>query len=121
MTKEDYMHLPKERLAELLVEKDRLLSMPPIIHPEIFPQCWEPGGKCMNPFRDCINCPRTGSDYGSFTTTITTSLDDTTYTGLDGSKVISSSSISALCDETRGTQENNSQMEEGRSSEKRTD
>ena len=24
MTKEDYMHLPKERLAELLVERDRL-------------------------------------------------------------------------------------------------
>lgn len=24
MTKEDYMHLPKERLAELLVEKDSL-------------------------------------------------------------------------------------------------
>ena len=76
MTKEDYMHLPKERLAELLVEKDRLLSTPTVIHPEIFPQCWEPNGVCNNPFHDCVNCPRQGSGFGRFTSTITTTLDD---------------------------------------------
>ena len=71
MTKEDYMHLPKERLAELLAERDK--SMQPLIKmPMDSPrlQCCEPGGTCINPFHDCINCPRTFSgDAGVFTTT----------------------------------------------------
>ena len=59
LTKEDYMKLPKERLAELLVEKDSQL---PIIEPpfsgKIIP-CYAPDGICTNPHRDCINCPKT--------------------------------------------------------------
>ena len=58
LTKEDYMKLPKERLAELLVERNNQL---PIIVPpfsrEIIP-CYAPNGICTNPHRDCINCPR---------------------------------------------------------------
>ena len=55
MTKEDYMRLPKERLAELLVEKEtqRFAYM------QIHPLCYEPGGTCTNPFHDCVNCPKT--------------------------------------------------------------
>ena len=54
MTKEDYMRLPKEKLAELLVEKEtqRFAYM------QIHPLCYEPGGTCTNPFHDCINCPK---------------------------------------------------------------
>ena len=70
MTKEDYMRLPKERLAELLAERD---SAPPaIINPLITlprPQCWEEGGTCSNPFHDCVNCPRRGSSGGIVTKT----------------------------------------------------
>ena len=58
MTKDDYMRLPKERLAELLVERDNmqqhLLAVPML-------QCYQPGGVCTNPFHDCINCPRQSS------------------------------------------------------------
>ena len=55
MTKEDYMRLPKERLAELLVEKEtqRFAYM------QIHPLCYEQGGTCTNPFHDCVNCPKT--------------------------------------------------------------
>jgi len=57
MTKKDYMCLPKERLAELLVERDNAPSFIPYF--QIYkPHCWEPGGLCTNPMRDCINCPR---------------------------------------------------------------
>ena len=57
MTKKDYMCLPKERLAELLVERDNALSFIPYF--QIYkPHCWEPGVLCTNPMRDCINCPR---------------------------------------------------------------
>ena len=69
LTKEDYMKLPKERLAELLVEKDKQL---PIIVPpfssKITP-CYAPDGICTNPQRDCINCPKTYEQ-----STITTNL-----------------------------------------------
>lgn len=38
MTKEDYMHLPKERLAEMLAERDKMQAVPaPIITPIIEP------------------------------------------------------------------------------------
>lgn len=57
MTKKDYMCLPKERLAELLVERDNAPSFIPYF-PIYKPHCWEPGGICTNPMRDCINCPR---------------------------------------------------------------
>lgn len=69
MTKEDYMKLSKERLAELLVERDR--QLPIIVQPfssKIIP-CYAPDGICTNPQRDCINCPKT---YGINTTITTT-------------------------------------------------
>ena len=73
MTKEDYMKLPKERLAELLVEMEKsllpVIQMPPqtIIHQEARPLCYEPGGTCTNPQMDCINCPRKNTG-GTWTT-----------------------------------------------------
>ena len=65
MTKEDYMELSKERLAELLAERDKY---------SIIPQYGGPfcpfGGRCTNIFRDCINCP--GVIYNEEPTVITT-------------------------------------------------
>ena len=71
MTKEDYLKLSKERLAELLVEQDKLFASRPTVIPYTItparePLCYEPGGVCTNKFHDCINCPRlngTGFDY----------------------------------------------------------
>ena len=69
LTKEDYMKLSKERLAELLVERDL-----PVIHlpfSQTLP-CYAPDGICINPQRDCINCPKTYGTSGVTTTTNTT-------------------------------------------------
>jgi len=56
LTKEDYMRLPKEQLAELLVERDeRELTLPPFVVPSVS-MC--DGTHCTNPQMDCINCPR---------------------------------------------------------------
>lgn len=60
MTKEDYMCLPKERLAELLAERD-LLGLN-IINERDIP-CYDPKGSCTNPFHDCINCPKFKTSY----------------------------------------------------------
>jgi hypothetical protein len=38
------------------------------------PPCYH-GGVCTNPMRDCINCPRTGGDIGTFTTSGTCKKD----------------------------------------------
>ncbi len=61
LTKEDYMRLPKERLAELLVE----MESHPIEEPRIPTTPTTPSGYigcdgtiCTNPQMDCINCPR---------------------------------------------------------------
>ena len=67
MTKEDYMKLPKERLAELLVEKEWEQKRNDPTIP--FAGCLDPNGICINPFHDCINCPRQFSFGGGFTTT----------------------------------------------------
>ena len=69
LTKEDYMRLPKERLAELIVEMDSHPIMPPIWpdKPPQFPPCYAPDGICTNPQMDCINCPKRGSS-GRLTT-----------------------------------------------------
>lgn len=71
MTKEDYMKLSKERLAELLAERDRLAPFT-VNHPVIDLPCYAPGGHCMNPFHDCVNCPNFGSGYTWTVNTITT-------------------------------------------------
>ena len=60
LKKEDYMRLPKERLAELLVEMDSH-PIEPIQIPVM--QTRPSGGMCdeihcTNPQMDCINCPR---------------------------------------------------------------
>ena len=62
MNKEDYMRLPKERLAEILAERDAkaqpiYIPTPPI-SPYSFDYCPISGGACTNPFHDCVNCPR---------------------------------------------------------------
>lgn len=72
LTKEDYMKLDKERLAELLVERDAEdKNRQPFVFPEFpttppvnpvkypygTPLCPLSGGACTNPFRDCVNCP----------------------------------------------------------------
>ena len=77
LTKEDYMRLPKERLAELLVERDNEI-LTPITLPKIpsNPSLFECDGiHCINPQMDCINCPRrtTGGIVTSPNTTIGTS------------------------------------------------
>lgn len=86
MIKEDYMKLSKERLAELLVEKDRKIFLfeaqlltkqytPgdffPFITEKQNPPCWAPGGYCSNPFHDCINCPQQWGGGGTISTTST--------------------------------------------------
>lgn len=65
------MKLPKERLAELLEERELSVTHVPVYH---FPhsqtwQCYTPDGICTNPQRDCINCPKT---YGQGTIITTT-------------------------------------------------
>lgn len=62
MTKEDYMRLSKERLAELLVEMEEKFSQP-IVIPDTSTIPTTPyglmcdGTHCTNPHHDCINCP----------------------------------------------------------------
>ena len=73
MTKKDYMRLPKERLAELLVEADQRLR-PFIVALKL--QCYEPGGTCTNPFHDCINCPKTFNDPPGVFTVSTSHLEE---------------------------------------------
>ncbi len=72
MNKEDYMRLPKERLAELLAEKDaenKISPCLPIGVPTWGPDCFH-GGPCTNPHHDCINCPHLdGSTYCNVYTT----------------------------------------------------
>lgn len=71
LTKQDLMRLPKERLAELIVEmqeeKSLTLTTPEKDVPHFIPfqtqhpYCWEAGGICTNPQMDCINCPKHSS------------------------------------------------------------
>ena len=81
LTYEDYMKLDKERLAQLLVERDAEENKRQSLEVEPFPQvkpnpnqssflpCFLPGGICTNPFHDCVNCPRQfGSGGGTYST-----------------------------------------------------
>jgi hypothetical protein len=78
MTKEDYMRLPKARLAELLAERDALeerfrgIPLQTWQHP-----CSDPSWPCINPQHDCVNCPRTNVCY-KYTIT-----DHTEWAGID--------------------------------------
>ena len=74
LTKEDYMRLPKERLAELLVEYDKTFApifVPPV--PTITTRqriCWD-GTICAWPEALCSLCIK-----GSSTITTTNKMDD---------------------------------------------
>ena len=74
MIKEDYMRLPKERLAELLAERDEQDRNRTIIPYQLTlggqynPPCYALDGICVNPQRDCINCPKSWSDGSNLTT-----------------------------------------------------
>lgn len=74
MTKEDYMRLPKARLAELLAEIDEqdrnktIIPYQPVLGGQYNPPCYAPDGVCINPQRDCINCPKLHYG-GGYTTT----------------------------------------------------
>lgn len=67
MTKEDYMKLSKERLAELLAERDAYPRGNIPLPDDPRPLCGY-GGYCTNKFRDCMNCP--GIYYPTCTRTI---------------------------------------------------
>lgn len=59
LTKQDLMRLPKERLAELIVELTQSPVEPPLpIMPTtpVAPLMCD-GTHCTNPHMDCINCP----------------------------------------------------------------
>ena len=78
LNKQDLMQLPKERLAELLVEMQGVDNEEifPIIPtaPSTFP-C--DGRICTNPYKDCINCPRTAGG-GNYTTAPNTATNIST-------------------------------------------
>lgn len=87
MTKEDYMKLSKERLAELLVEKDmNTVISRPQLETNPIPREYDPrslcgfGGYCTNPNFDCIGCPGcfppSGSQIRTYTTTGTINTED---------------------------------------------
>lgn len=86
LTKEDLMKLSKERLIELLLETQTEQETTPNVTPCIpwYPYnppyvssphtidttpCWAPDGYCSNPYHDCIDCPKTYSGSGTWTTT----------------------------------------------------
>ena len=87
LTKEDYMLLPKERLAELLAEIDeeRRDNNIPYMPTRIYPSdgktgpCID-GGPCNNPFHDCVNCPGM-FNTGGYATTTTMNINDGGQTG----------------------------------------
>lgn len=77
LTKEDFMKLDKERLADLLVEMQEELSNYRKFTPPFYPNqpiptyptypyitwdssapCFSENGVCTNKFHDCINCPK---------------------------------------------------------------
>lgn len=88
MTKEDYMKLSKERLAELLVEKDMSMMISRHkLETNTIPSEYDPrplcgfGGYCTNPHFDCIGCPGFYSPSGqqfrtNFTSTGTFNTED---------------------------------------------
>jgi len=90
LTKEDYMQLSKERLAELLVQRDEeeeaqkrfaspwdapyVPNYPWVTYDDKKGPCFD-GKPCNNPFHDCVNCPGRWSTGGYWTTNTTTTTD----------------------------------------------
>ena len=55
------MRLPKERLAEIILEmqgETKIEYIPPFSYVNNSVPCYAPGGICTNPQMDCINCPK---------------------------------------------------------------
>ena len=75
MNKNDYMRLSKERLAELLEERDNAAKQGRVVYipQENLIPCYAPNGICTNPQMDCINCPKRDGG-GGYTTTSTGTL-----------------------------------------------
>lgn len=76
MNKSDYMKLSKERLAELLEERDKspIFYYQPAMGSQYNPPCYALDGICINPQMDCINCPKKTTG-GGYTTTNTGTLN----------------------------------------------
>ena len=76
LTKDDLMKLSKERLCELLLEEwsKKENTLVPFDFPSLgVADCYH-GGKCTNPFHDCVGCPRQFSGNGTTITTDGTNL-----------------------------------------------
>lgn len=61
MTIEDYMQLPKERLAELLASMESIeeyYKTEPGTYSVVISPCHVFGGYCTNPDNKCTNCPK---------------------------------------------------------------
>lgn len=74
MTKQDYMRLSKERLAELLAERDAQQPIQPVKWHPYQTTCGIDGGMCINPFHHCDGCPR--MQMYIYKTSTTTSSND---------------------------------------------
>lgn len=81
LTKEDYMKLDKERLAELLVEKDREEREKPFQIPFVPKEqgTCPYGGNCTNPFHDCVNCPGVFPEWCKINTTTGATLSTSAH------------------------------------------
>ena len=88
LTKQDLLRLPKERLAEIIVEMQEeplTITTPEKDVPHFIPfqsqhpYCWEPGGTCTNPHFDCINCPKHSTGLATMPVTV-----QTTYAPING-------------------------------------
>lgn len=77
MNKSDYMKLSKEKLAELLAERDKspIFYYQPAIGGKYNPPCYAPDGICVNPQHDCINCPKLNNSGGYATITGTLNVE----------------------------------------------
>ena len=88
LTYDDYMKLDKERLAQLLAEKDAeeekkvVFPWQPALGGVYNPPCYAPNGVCTNPFHDCINCPRLFGSGGTYRTSTSLQTDRTDKTVL---------------------------------------
>lgn len=70
--KDDLMRV-RERVMHLTIIDDKLDK---IIFPTTqFPPCYAPDGICMNPYGDCINCPKKG-DGGTWTANTSIKAED---------------------------------------------
>ena len=67
---QDKLDLIYDKLSDIykILSKSYQDIKQPVNVPSNPMQCWFPDGTCMNPLRDCVNCPRRNST-GTYTTT----------------------------------------------------